>query len=51
MTKTFLWEETRIVIDTASTFDEAIQKVKEYKTACGENRILSIELISKDLNE
>lgn len=51
MTKTFQWEEIRTVVDTANTFDEAMQKIKEYKTACGEDRILSVELISKDLQE
>lgn len=31
--------------------DEAMQKIKEYKTACGEYRILSVELINKYLQE
>lgn len=51
MTSLSGWEETKIVIDTAKTYDEAIEKIKKYKEACGENRILSIELISKDLQE
>lgn len=51
MLETFQWQEIRTVVDTANTFDEAIQKIKEYKTACGEDRILSVELISKDLQE
>lgn len=50
-TFSYTWVETRTVVDTANTFDEAMQKIKEYKTACGEDRILSVELISKDLQE
>lgn len=51
MTSLSGWEETKVVIDTAKTFDEAIEKIKKYTETCGENRILSIELISKDLQE
>ena len=43
MVETFQWQEIRTVVDTANTFDEAMQKIKEYKTACGEDRILSVE--------
>lgn len=47
MTDNYQWEETRVVVDIARTFDEAIQKAKDYKATCGDEKKLFIELINK----
>ena len=47
MTDNYQWEEKRVVVDVARTFDEAIQKAKDYKATCGDGKKLFIELINK----